>query len=95
MDLSEQIADYERKYPSVPPDSPPGTIVVFHGHGGYPNEQEAAKNVLLIGEAYVLEGASIGGWSSTFFLEGVAGAFNSSMFSPEGWIDQISDAAEK
>lgn len=85
MDLSEQIALYERLYPSVPVDAPPGTRIVFHGHGGYPREQADARAVLEIGRTYTLAGSSVGGWHSTFFLEEAPGGFNSSLFSPEGW----------
>ena len=85
MDLSEQIALYEKLYPSVPVDAKPGTRVVFHGHGGYPNEQDSARKVLTVGHTYTLAGSSVGNWHSTLFLEEADGGFNSSMFSPEGW----------
>jgi hypothetical protein len=85
MDLSEQLAEYERKWPSVDITAPPGTRIVFHGNGGYPAEREAALSLLKVGETYTLAGSSIGNWQSTFFLEGYKGGFNSCLFSPEGW----------
>lgn len=85
MDLLAQMAEYEKKYPPVPHDNSPGSIVVFHGHGGYPAESAAAHRVLVVGQFYTLEGSSIGGWHSTLFIEGVSGGFNSVMFSPQGW----------
>jgi hypothetical protein len=86
MDISDQIAELERKYPPVDIASPPGTRIVFHGCGGYSAQQKAAHDALVVGTTYIVVGSSIGNWETTFFLAGQDGGFNSSLFSPDGWL---------
>ena len=86
MDFADQMREVERRYPSVDIKSPPGTKIVFHGRGGYPQQNLLANTALTVGETYTIAGSSIGNWETTFYLEGVDGGFNSVMFSPEGAI---------
>ncbi len=55
-----------------------GAFVIFTGVGGYPNENDKARERLSVGELYEVLSMKVGGFSSTVTLP--EGSFNTVMF---------------
>jgi len=53
---------------------------IFHGAGGYPNEQERARKVFRVGGQYRITEGTMGQSSTSITLEGVEGEWNSVLF---------------
>jgi hypothetical protein len=55
-----------------------GSFVIFTGVGGYPNENDRARERLSVGGLYEVLSMKVGGWSSAVTLQ--EGSFNTVMF---------------
>jgi len=76
------IKEWNEAYPRMDIYSPPGTLVMFDGRGGYDWEQEAAKQLLTMRGIYTIARVDVFSSSSTVYLVGVKGrGFNTTLFS--------------
>ena len=67
-----------------------GSFVIFTGVGGYPKENEQARERLSVGELYEVLSMKVGNWSSTVTLP--EGSFNTVMFVNAGTVpDEMPD----
>lgn len=79
--IADLLRRWNEAYPRMDINSPPGTVVMFDGRGGYEGEQEDARAALLMRGLYEVQSISIGSCSSTVSLIGVKGRFNTVLFS--------------
>lgn len=63
-----------------PEHAKPPMKVTFHGNGGYEGDRESAHKALEVGKEYLVIGGSMGQSITYYQLEGVAGLFNSVLF---------------
>ena len=64
--------------PSMSLNTEVGAFVIFTGVGGYPEENEKARERLSVGEPYEVLSMRVGGWSSSVTIP--EGSFNTVMF---------------
>lgn len=59
----------------------PGTKVIFHGEGGWPQQSKDARRLLEVGKTYTVSSIDIGGYFSYVWLEECdVKSFNTTLF---------------